>query len=94
MAYRVAPDQALCVLALTLKERASELILNLIPEPLKRKKDERRLVPCMGEYLNFQSSSLSLSLSLSPCLSPGLERCTGRVVQLADGVRREPAQHR
>jgi hypothetical protein len=35
----VAPYQGFCVLALTLKERASELIRNLIPEPLELIKD-------------------------------------------------------
>ena len=40
----------------------------LNPEPLKLTKDERRFVPCMGEYLNLQSSNL-LSLSLSLFLS-------------------------
>ncbi len=39
VAYGVAPYQGLCVIALTLKERASERIRNYIPEPLKLKKD-------------------------------------------------------
>ena len=57
----------------------------------------------MGEYLNLQIVSLSLSifhlsigiLSLSGTeMSAVLERCAGRVVQLADEVRTEPGQHR
>ena len=36
MAYGVAPYQGFYVLALALKERASERIWNSIPEPLKR----------------------------------------------------------
>ena len=71
MAYGVAPYQGLCVLALKLKERAAEPIRNQIPEPLKLKRDYRRLVPCMGEYFNLQilQSSLSLPLCLSLFLS-------------------------
>ncbi len=82
MAYGVTPYRSLCVLGLTLKERAAEPIWNQIPEPLKLKRDYRRLVRCMGEYFNLKSSNLlSHSLFLSVWrISVGLEMVGARDV--------------
>ena len=55
------------------------------PEPLNLNKYLRPLVPCMGEYINFQNLHL-LSLScLYLCLSLSGELCRGQLGHCAAG---------